>query len=454
MTVKRLLLLIVGLTLIVPAWPAWLGWQSERQLSAYQGGRMGDLVLSHQLQHFERGWMRSDARSHVRVSSASGTLEFPVRHRIRHGYGRVEVESEPVYPAEVAERLAALFGDRTPLSVSTRLGARGDTAEIRVQSPAFDAPLPDDPDTHMRSAGLDGLFLLEGRRLRGSIRLPAFSLRDPESRISATDQVVELDLADPGSRVADARLEYRVESVEVHVPDQPPARLEKLRLISSQARQGGSLHLAMELGFGALTVAGRETGNGDLRMRVGPLHAETFDRMLRDIEAAGRDSEDSRELAGAALLQALPGLLAESPEVNLDTLSVRMPGGRLELALHAGFDGEGFETGHEDPLQRLTLTGRLEAGRDLARELAGEIALAFMGGSAAEVTPETRRLLAGPMGQGVIQGLVEQGYLVAGEDHYRADLKVEDRRLSLNGVDRSEWLYLLLAHLFAADGFN
>jgi hypothetical protein len=459
MTGRRLLLLLVlSLAVLIPAWPAWLGWQSERQLSAYQGGRMGDLGLGHRLEFFERGLFVSRAESHLRVSTAGDTFEFPVRHRISHGYGRVVMESEPVYPPEVADRLSRLFGARPPLSISTYLGPMGDTAEIHLHSPAFDGPLPEQPDTYVRSGGLEGVFHLSPGRLQGSVRLPEFSIRDAESRLAASGQVLQVDLAEPGSWLADGRLEYRVELLELESVDRRRMRLERLRMVSAQERDGGQLNMSLDLGFGALSTAGWEAGGGDLRLRLGPVHAATFDDLLRRLErmeAADDGAPDAGERVVAAFSEALPRLLADSPQLHLETLRLHMPRGQLELVLTAAFDGKDFGAESADHLQRLRLSGRLEAGRVLAEELAGEISLLSMGGGGgADVSPEVRRLLSRPLGQGVIQALAEQGYVVAHGDGYRADLRLEHGRLSINDVDRSEWLYLLLAGLIAPDGFN
>jgi hypothetical protein len=459
MTGRRLLLLsLLSLAVLVPAWPAWLGWQSERQFAAYEGSRMGDLLLAHRLESFERGWFSSRAESHVRLRSGMDTVEVPVRHQIRHGYGRVVVESEPVYPPEVAERLASLFGARPPLSVSTRLGPRGDMAEIHLYSPAFEGPLPEQPDTYVRSAGLEGVFHLNAGRLQGSVRLPEFSIRDAESRLTASGQVLELDLADPGSRLADGRLEYRVELLDLEAVDQQRMRLERLRMVSAQERDGGQLNMRLDLGFAGLSTAGWEAGGGDLRLRLGPVDAAAFDDLLRRLEwleaADGGDSERHDRVA-AVFREALPQLLADSPELHLETLRLHMPRGHLELALRAAFDGEAFGPESADHLERLRLSGRLEAGQALAEELAGEISLLSMGGGGgADVSPEVRRMLSRPVGRGVIQGLAEQGYVVPHGDGYRADIRLENGRLRINDVDRSEWLYLLLAGLIAPDGFN
>lgn len=460
MTGRRLLLLfsLLSLVALIPAWPAWVGWQSERQLSAYEGGRMGELLLGHRLESFERGLFSSRAESHLRVSAAGDTFEFPVRHRISHGYGRVLMESEPVYPPEVAERLGRLFGGRPPLSVSTYLGPMGDTAEIHVRSPAFEGPLPEQADTYVRSGGLEAVFHLAAGRLQGSVRLPEFSLRDPESRLAATGQVLTVDLADPASRVADGRLEYRVELLELEAVDQRRVRLERLRVVSGQERHGGRLNMSLEAGFAALSAAGWETGGGDLRLRLGPVDAAAFDELLRRLErleTADDGDPEGRERVAAAFRQALPRLLADSPELHLETLRLHMPRGRLEMALTAAFNGEAFGPESADHLERLRLSGRLEAGQVLAEEMAGEIGLLSMGGGGgAGVSPEARRLLARPLGRGVIQGLAEQGYVVVHEDGYRADLRLEHGRLRINDLDRSEWLHLLLAGLIAPDGFN
>jgi uncharacterized protein YdgA (DUF945 family) len=460
MTGRRVLVVVVLLAaVLVPAWPAWLGWQADRQLSAYQGGRVGDLTLVHSLESFDRGWLESSALSRMRVSAGADTLDFEVYHRVRHAFGGVVVESEPVYPPELAEHLTTIFGERAPLTVTTRLGPGGDSAEIHLESPAFSSALPDDPAMHLRSAGLAGKFRVEGRRLRGSLRLPELVLADPESTLTLVGQVLELDLADPGSRVADGSVEYRLDTLDVTGPEEAEAiRVQKVRVRSVQTRRGERVDLSLHLGFGAVEAVGWEASQGDARLELGPLHAHTYDALLRELEQlppAADGEADPGARAGAVLMEHLPVLLKHSPEIRLDPLRLQMPGGVLELALGAGYDGRDTSGEVADTLERVRIYGRLHASRALAEELAGAIGLRNMGDDgAAAVDPEARRLLAGPLGRGMLQGLVAEGYLREEGDEYRTDLSVENGRLSINGEDRSEWLYLLLAGLFAPSGFN
>ncbi len=449
-------ILVIGA--FIAAWPAWLGWQADRQLAAYQGGRVGDLTLAHSLESFDRGWFRSTATSRMEARLGPEAYRFAVHHRVHQGFDGVTVTSEPVYPPEAAERLRALFGERTPLSVTTRLGPLGDSAEIHVHSPAFSGMLPDNPGAHVQSAGLDGTFHVHAQRLDGQIHVPEFTLADGEGRLTLRGQVLELNLADPANRLADARVEYRLDTLDATGPDgQAPVRVERLRVRSSQARNGEYLDLGFQMGFGAVTAAGWEASQGDMGLRLGPLHAGTFDALLRELEQVQgtRDGETTPgERARAVFLGYLPAFLSHSPELALDPVRVQMPRGGLELALGAGYDGRDLDSTPDD-LARIRLTGRLQASRALAEELAGVISLQTMAGEGgAAVDPDTRRLLARPLGRGILKGLREEGYVRADGDTYRTDLRVEQGRLSINDVDRSEWLYLLLAGLIAPGGFN
>ncbi len=193
-----------------------------------------------------------------------------------------------------------------------------------------------------------------------------------------------------------------------------------------------------------------------MRLRRGPLHGEVYDLVLERQEGINEMDEDQAgEMAGLILLQSLPYMLVHSPALNLETLRLRMPEGELELKLSARFDGEGFDPNTVDYLPRLGLDGRFQGGKALLEGLAGEISLRSMEDEeAAVMDPALREMLTRSLGRGVMEGLVEQGYVVAGEDAYRAELELRDSRLTLNGQDQSQWLYLLLMGLFASGGFN
>ncbi|OOG25964.1 hypothetical protein B1C78_05710 [Thioalkalivibrio denitrificans] len=455
---RRLLLVLILLVAVaVPAWPAWLGWQADRQLSAYEGGRAGEMTLAHRLESFDRGWMESTALSRVRLSTGAEAVEFDVRHRISHGFGAVVVESIPLIPPELEALLAEAFGEAAPLTVTTRLGARGDSADIGLHSPSFVMTLPDDPDLRVRSAGLEGEFRVEGHRLRGQLNVPELVLEDPESTLVVTGQVLELDLSDPSSRVADGWLEYRLDALDLADGDTEPVRMERVRVRSVQTRQGDFVDLSLQSGFGAMQAAGWEATQGEMHLRLGPLHAARYEALLLELERLQARTEEGfpDRGPGAVLLEHLPGLLAHSPELRLDPLRAQMSRGTVELALGAGFDGRDMEPDTLDLVERLRLSGRIQATRALAEELAGLISLQTMGGEAgANVDPEARRLLAMPLGRGVLKGLAEEGYVREEGDGYRTDLSIEEGRLLINGEDRSEWLLLLLTGLFIPGGFN
>ncbi|MFN2348831.1 MAG: DUF945 family protein [Thioalkalivibrio sp.] len=458
MTFKRLFLIVLLLlVLAVLAWPAWVGSQAERQMQAWQGGALGEVLVEHQLDDFQRGWFASEATSVIRLRLEGEEVQFPVRHRVSHGYGRVVLDSEPVYPPAVATQLEALFGDRSPITLRTLLRPVANAAELQVNSPAIDGQLPGEPGTRLRSAGLSGVFQWSQDRLQGSLQMADVEIQDADTQLSIRGQILTLDLDDPGSRVADGWAEYQLDSLALAgLEGQEPLHLEALRVRTSQARRGEHMHMDLDLGYGALQAGDQVSSGGELRLELGPIQAQAYDRLIQRLEAvAGLDDERAAELAGAALVEALPELLAHSPELTLSPLRVQMPRGELELMIGARFDGEGFNPDTVDYLPRLGLDGHLKAGSALLEELAGEITIQSMAGSQGmSMDPEARQMLARSLGRGVIQGLVEEGYLVADGEVYRAELSLRDSRLKLNGVDRSEWLYLLLAGLFVPGGFN
>ncbi|ACL73095.1 hypothetical protein Tgr7_2015 [Thioalkalivibrio sulfidiphilus HL-EbGr7] len=458
MTAKRLLLLpLLLLAALILAWPIWLGGQAQRHLDNWQGGNLGDMRVDHRLEVFERGWFTSSATSQLHLVVQGEPVDFAMRHRIRHGYGALTLESEPVYPDDVAERLRAVFGDRVPLSLHTVIDPITDSAELRITSPAFETELPEEPGSWLRSAGMEGVFQWNRQRLVGGLELPELEMRDADSHVRLRGQRLDLDLTDPGNRLADGWFEYRVDVLDLEGHDQQgPLHLERLRLRSGQNRQGEFLHLHFDLGFGALRVADWESTGGDMRLRLGPLHGEVYDLFLERLEGLNElDEVQAGEMAGLILLQSLPYMLVHSPALNLETLRLRMPEGELELKLSARFDGEGFDPNTVDYLPRLGLDGRFQGGKALLEGLAGEISLRSMEDEeGTPMDPALREMLTRSLGRGVMEGLVEQGYMVAGEDAYRAELELRDSRLTLNGQDQSQWLYLLLMGLFASGGFN
>jgi hypothetical protein len=458
MTFKRLFLIVLILLVVaILAWPAWVGSQAQRQMQAWQGAALGEIQVGHQLDEFQRGWLASDATSVIRVRLEGEEVEFPVRHRVSHGYGRVVLDSEPVYPPELASQLQSLFGERSPITLRTVLKPVSNAAELHLHSPAIDGELPGEPGTRLRSSGLSGVFQWSRDRLQGSLQMPDMELRDADTQLSIQGQVLSLDLDDPGSRVADGWAEYQLESLALTgLEGQEPLQVERLRVRTSQVRRGDHLHMDLDLGYGALQAGDWASSGGELRLELGPVHAQVYDALIQRLEAlSGLDDPRGGDLAGQVLMQALPELLVHSPQLKLTPLRVQMPRGELELMIGARFDGEGFSPDTVDYLPRLGLDGQLKAGNALLEELAGEITMQSMAGSGGiSMNPEARQMLARSMGRGVIQGMVEEGYLVADGDVYRAELRLRDSRLDLNGVDRSEWLYLLLAGLFAPGGFN
>lgn len=432
---------------------------------------------------YERGWICSRARTRLILEGdlaraarlAAGIpedgappallLDQRIRHALplRPGHGwtpilaRVETRLELQPPWDEAARF--YFDAEAPLRADTVLALDG-SSSTRLGSPAYRGGVRGLPGSSLRWGGLDGSVDLsaDGRRVRSRLQLPSLALAAAEVElalegVSATgdyrrgtgglwlgEGVLGLDL-----------LQLREPDPDSAQPGEPVLVVRGLRQQAALREEDGLLSLGADAAlaegvFGPLRIA---SGRLDLRLRR--LDASAYAQVVegtRQLQALALDEEQLTAMMGAMIQDALPRLLARSPEIEIPRLEFGTPGGAVRLQgrlAYAAAPGGGALP--DDPaalIPRLTGEARAEAPETVLRAVLAAIIEPRLrmlaedrepSPSAEEITRAVALLV-----EERIQGLVDDGVVESADGVYRVRLELADGRLSLNGRVRREWL--------------
>jgi len=431
---------------------------------------------------YERGWICSRARTRLipegdlarAVRLAAGLpvdgapptllLDQRIRHALplRPGHGwqpmlaQVETRLDLQPPWDEAARF--YFGTEAPLRAETVLALDG-TSSTRLGSPAYQGGVRGLPGSSLRWGGLDGTIDLsaDGRRVRSRLQLPSLALT-----------VAEVDLALEGlSATGDYRrgtgglwlgegalglalLRVHVPEPESGLPGETELVLRGLRQRAALREVDGLLTLGADAAlaegvFGPLRIA---SGRLDLQLRR--LDAAAYAQVVegtRQLQTLALDEEQLMAMMSAMIEDALPRLLARSPEIEITRLEFGTPGGAVRLQgrlAYAAAPGGVVPDSVGTLIPRLEGEARVEAPETVLRAvLAATIEPRLRVLAEAQESPPSAEEITQAVALLVeeqIQGLVDDGVVESVDGAYRAHLELADGRLSLNGRVRREWL--------------
>ncbi|RCX26478.1 YdgA family protein [Thioalbus denitrificans] len=431
---------------------------------------------------YARGWICSRARTRLVLEgdlarAARLAADLPedgapptllLDQRIRHalplrpGHGwqpilaQVETRLELQPPWDEAARF--YFGTEAPLRAETVLALDG-TSTTRLGSPAYQGGVRGLPGSSLRWGGLDGTIDLsaDGRRVRSRLQLPALALAAGEVDLALEGVIATGDYRRGTGGLWLGEGELGLELLQLRVPDAESAQPGEAALLVRGLRQRAALREVdglLTLGADAALAEGvfgpLRMASGRLELQLRRLDAAAYAQVVegtRQLQALALDEEQLMAMMSAMIEDALPRLLARSPEIEITRLEFRTPGGAVRLQGRLAYTAA---PGGAVPDSVGTLIPRL-AGE--ARVEAPETALRAV--LAATIEPQLRVLAEAqeppPSAEEItravallvdeqIQGLVDEGVVESADGAYRAHLELADGRLSLNGRVRREWL--------------
>jgi uncharacterized protein YdgA (DUF945 family) len=454
---------VAAVALIFVGLPPLLGMLTESQVAARVAALDSSGALKVSLRSYERGWFRSRARITVALApqliakldalgaagglaSFAGTLDrrMPIEVEITHGplafLDGVHVGWSTIV-ARLDRQSGGVAGLERTLGVPYVFEFRGRTdfaggIAFAAEMPPIDLTIAG-ARVDFSGAELAGTFA-DGR-LIGSGRLDRFELTSPPGAFSinevraATDTEIRSAYALPGdSSLSIARISI-VDAARGPMPvlDADDIRVAgKIELDPSAAL----LNLHASYDVDSLFVEGARVAGASLGLAVQRLDIAALESYLdaARAEASGLAPSPELDTALARALAAGPSLVLDPVRFRVNeepfTAHVELAANRAALPPAGSFDPE-------DPaavLPALRGAATVDVSKKLAREIAVVATELRYGDGSLE--PEQSRLLAEAQAGLILVTLVGQGILEDAGETYRAELRLADGALTLNGT--------------------
>jgi uncharacterized protein YdgA (DUF945 family) len=452
---------VAAVVLLVLGLPPVLGMLTQSQVAARVAALDTSGVLKASLRSYERGWFRSRARISLALApqviarldalgaargmaSFAGTLDrrVPIEVEIAHGplavldgvhFGWSKIV------ARLDRRSGSVVGLERTLGVPYVFEFHGRTAFGGAV--AFDAQMSpvdltvEGARVEFSGAALAGTFA-DGRLVSNG-HLERFELTSPPGGFSirnvraATDTKIRSAYALPG--VASLSIE-RISIIDAARGASPVFDADNVR-IASKIGLGPNealLDLRATYDVDSVFVDGARVADASLGVAVDKVDVAALEAYLEAARAEASGLTQSTE-------PALERLLAAGPSLVLDPVRFRVNEepftAHIELATNPAALPPAGTFDPEDPaalLPALRSVAKVDVSKKLAREIAVlATELRYGDGSLA---PEQGRLLAEAQAGLILVTLVGQGIIEDAGETYRAEVRLADGTLTLNGT--------------------
>jgi uncharacterized protein YdgA (DUF945 family) len=363
--------------------------------------------------------------------AAAGPLKFTVRNHILHGpvlwftgVGIARVDSQLVLPEAVRAELSKMFGERSPVEVSTRLrffggGTTTFSGEARDFEPAHggrslsydDFELEVGYSSHFDDVEVEG----DWPRLEFTDRATGVGILVKGMVITGASQRVRGDLYD-------GDFDLSAEESRVVGADKQVTEVADLHYVVDTTIDDDFMDVALKIGSGA--VKAREIDelgisfeelHYDFTLRR--LHVDTLVKLMKEIKASYARPVSTAADVDAAMMQPLKEygleLLKRDPELVIDRIGVTTPEGDAYLKGIIRLKGVNEQDFAAGPMGML---GKLEA--DITFEMAQKLVAKI------------------PNGLSAVATAIDQGYLKRERDQVVSRLEYKSGVLRINGKEQ------------------
>jgi uncharacterized protein YdgA (DUF945 family) len=439
-----------------------LGTLTESQVRARIAALDASGVLKASVRSYERGWFRSRARISLALApqtiarldelgaalglpplSADLDRHLPLALEIAHGplalldgayFGWSKIVARP---DSLARNVASL---EEGLGVPYLFEFRGRTSFTGGVS--FDASLPtvdlaaDGVHVAFSGGGIDGALV--GQRLVSDSRAGDFVLTSPPGAVTIRNVLAATDIELGSSNVLPGDAKVSIEQlsiVDAERGDSPVLDAANVKIASKVGLDPHTTLLDLHATYDSESVLlyGTRVADASVGIALDKIDVAAFDTYLRLLEKVSVGADSSAEVG-----KALAHTLAAGPSFTIDPLRFRIDGEPFTAHLEIAANPATFAaTGSVDLDNWLALLPALRSTVtvDLSKKLAHEMAAltAEMRYVDDGMPPEQRRLLADAQAGLMLVTLISQGILVDAGDTYRAELRLADGALTLNG---------------------
>lgn len=450
---RKWIILAVVVLVVAAVWPVVVGTQVEGTVNATHEAQLGEVHLRHEMLEYERGYLRASGRSRLILEDADGRLEIPLVHAVRHGLldarGDSFVDLDTL--AAPDDSLIGQLLRSLDLQVHSRAGLGGGVTtrvafdELRMDLttvPEVAEHTGTDVPVWLELAAGQGRFAWSREQILVSLDIPDLQLSDDAFLWRASDlryaTVFEADDDGVFGRLPDYEGGLAASRIELNEGEAVRLLLERPRLDAFQHTSNDRMDSRVRLQMDHARV---DDGEGDaltleaLDLQLGILRWDRpsllqFLGELEALEARGVEGDQRNALIGAAMIDALGGMIEHRPGIQLQVSLNEEPPRQLALDAELGLRGtqQGFAT---RPLEVLVLDSELRLGLEWVAEF-----------DAAYPDIDLDAQLHALAADGWLRRDAEAGY-------WHGNLAMADGRVHINDVDRTS---MLLAMLFAFSG--
>ena len=457
----------------------WFGMQTQQQYLDIleQTPQLGYIHLANE--SYDRGLLKSKARTAVKIRDLGGGLGtgagkepedvvgFTMIHDIRHGplpLGESpdgERQLKPVLAIietrielspETQAKLKKTFGELPEIASMqnyTTLSLGGD-GETLLNIPAFHQTVEKDKKVAVEWKGLTAnmAFTADLKKFTGSLNAPGLRALGDDGELEINGLACTFDSYEgiKGLFLGDASFNLaRLEFTGKTAGAKKQISMNGLKMTTSSQALSDTVNYSVTAGIDRVMTKDTLYGPGICELEFRKIDAASLAKLqqiFQELQAQfpQRSAEEINQMMVAKYAEILPGLIKESPEIEVAKLSLKTSDGDFLGKAKIVIDGTNAAaminplfllsavTAHAE----FTITDLL-LQRIHASSRRKEITAAIEQGTRDPLNDEEIKALAASEGKKRLEALVAQNILIYEDGHYKASADYQEGRIILNG---------------------
>ena len=386
---------------------------------------------------YERGIVRSKAKTLWTFATGEEIYELPVTHDIMHGpwpMGKAaKVITRFALPADSEPQLLQALQEQPPLEWSTTASWSGET-EHSLSSPQFTAQFED--GSTLSWGGLKAQWTLSAQRnaAKGMLNMPLLRVKvEDGTSLDMQDSAVTFDAHVPENlSFWSGPSSVKIGQLAVHNTEtESQWQLQGLSIQSDTSLQNNLVHMALNSHVATLELPEFKLDDLALEMHAKQIDGQWLNTLMLWMQRNTYDDSDQV----TSPLQDLPMLLAGKPEIALTRLGMRTPEGPAEMSARIAYVGQAPEA--FNPATDLHVQMHAQLPKTiLAYVLDSKVRSDYLDLLQQLEQELNEEQLQAAVDDGVdkrLQGLLELGAIKDSGTTFSADLELKQGELTLNG---------------------
>lgn len=313
--------------------------------------------LSAEMLQYDRGFYSSDAKVKWRLHVPEGVtkdaagqaqiipaqdyqMELPVH--IKHGpvffadnrlrFGMGYAESVIPFPNQYTEQFNKLF---TKESIKPQLDLNIfvnylNQSTINLNVPSFKL-IAQDGSGQMNSMGMESTTLITSNvdKVVGDFVIKGMEFSKDTSKMVLKKVSSDYDLHQTNSGLMLGNLTFTLSSMMVTDKDNKILNIDNLVVRSDSDVKSDLFHMNFIMSLKSLFTNGQTYGPGELKLSLSNLDSEIVGKLNAQVQELQNKPELERQQALLGMIPMLPKLLSKGPELELSTLTLKLPQGML-----------------------------------------------------------------------------------------------------------------------------